>query len=158
MTSTEYSKIFIDRFGKMDLRDRAKVDYEYVKKHGVTTKSVVDLFVWKAACFWFDLNPMVDRTIPDFVDLIKKMMKDKPPADPTINFNNTSVYHSSNKYQYIGLWMVDKDVHPHIVTFQPKVIAEGLLWFVTDNFYMRGLFQSKMGLFELDILNSGSGK
>lgn len=147
--STTYSQNCIESNKKTVMEGEGRVDLEYVENNGIDPNDKLSWYLWQYFTLVYSENKLIKIKTSDIVEFIRKQYgTDQSGCD--FKFNRTTVNHCINKFHFIGLLSRQKKSDVCIYSFAPPVKRRGLRWFLLNNQYLTGHFQSEVnGLFNL---------
>ncbi len=149
ITSTEYSKEQIDFYSGSIKEGEGQYDLTVVKEKGINSKNPLDYYCWKALEQWFKNYSSEEKTIKDLQSSVMTIWSyDYNPLKPR-SIDITSLHHHINKFQFVGL--LKREIKENIkrYSFETMILNKGLDWFREGNIYLKGLFQSNHGFFQI---------
>lgn len=145
---TEYSNFKIEEYKKIIVEGEALTDLEDVITYGVTTESKLDYYLWETIKFWFDERPKYSHTMKEIELMMKTAWRNDPNPLKPKSLDITRLYHRVNSFTFIGA-LRKIDGSPFRFIIEGIVLRRGLEWFRIGNKYMKGLFQSEYGFFNI---------
>jgi hypothetical protein len=149
LSSTDYTKTKLATYDKIIIDGEGLDDLKRVKEFGIDSKYVLDYLLWMIFKHWIEKNPLDGKTIRDLSKDILYWVSTNPIPCSYI-YDITSIHHHVNGYRFVGFLRLKKDASGKKEYFiEDNVRQKGMKWFRLNNIYMKGLFQSERGLFDL---------